>query len=236
MDSAAANGEYTLANGVTVYCDMTGLDGTGWTLIAVKSNTANATETTEAVRPGDTGKVLSDINWLALRQSMATVGAALVFVNSGTQRLMSAPVLMLPSVDRLWTGNCRTFANSLRDFPWAHNENAGCNGAGGDYSFIMGTRNPTRQNYFIDRSSMKYGLQMCTSATLGSSCSRTNGYYEYATTTVYVQLHSAGSFFATALHEPITAHSMEAVDLQQEGVNGGGLKSHGGSQTTHGGS
>ena len=197
---------------------MTGLDGTGWTLIAVKSNNASATEATGAVRPGDTGKVLSDVNWLALRQSMATVGAALVFVNSGTQRLMSGPVLLLPSVDRLWTGNCKTFAISLRDFPWAHTEDAGCTGTGGDYSFIMGCSNElcaTRQNYFIDRSSMKYGLQMCTSATLGSSCSATgDGYYEYATTTVYVQLHSAGSYFAPALYEPLNAQSMEGINLQ----------------------
>ena len=218
-DSAAANGQYTLANGVTVYCDMTGLDGTGWTLIAVKSNTAKATETTGAVHPSDTGKVLSDVNWLALRQAMATVGAALVFVNSGTQNFMSAPVLLLPSVDRLWTGNCRTFALSLTEFPWAHNENGGCTGTGSDYSFIMGCSNEQicakRQNYFTDISSMKYGLQMCTSATLGSSCSPTgNGYYEYATTTVYVQLYSAGSYFAPALHEPINAQSTEGLDLQ----------------------
>ena len=192
-DAAAASGEYTLANGLTVWCDMTGLDGTGWALIAVKANTATATQAAGAVLPTDTGKVLSDVSWLQLRKSMAGDGAAMAFINSGTQNYMNAPVLLLDSVDRLWTGNCKSMTKSLSEFPWAHNENSGCNGMGSDYSYIMGA-SAIRQNSFTDRSWMTYGLQVCTSHTLGSSCNSTGGgYYEYATTAVYVQLHTVAA-------------------------------------------
>ena len=69
-DHSATDGVYNISTGsgnISVWCNMTGLDGTGWTLIAVRQHGLAPIQATGVVKNTSMGHVLPDAHWQAMK-------------------------------------------------------------------------------------------------------------------------------------------------------------------------
>jgi len=180
-----------------VYCDMDGLDGTGWALIGIRSRSKMPEPAAETVTPSDEGKMLPNLEWNKLRKSMLRQQEdwSWAVLNKGQSRGNVAPAVFVPSSKTLFNSKGKECKKpplfSLNDPVLAHAETSGCTVTGMDYCLFLGVPGKHRTTAMYDHCDTPFGLQTCSSTALGASCSAMpkHGYTEYDTAFVYVQAH-----------------------------------------------
>ena len=192
-DPSAPSGVHLIALGgaagvepMAVYCDMV-TSGGGWTLIMVRENPAGTTPSDGLIEPSSHGQAMTEARLQALR-----AGATEVMVQqSGTQAYCGGGCTscVIGDVARMNLGNCKSFRSvaSLTEVMWAHYEDSGCAGTGGDYSIFMGYSDD-QKTYFSSVSSGLDFYRGCTSGSPSVSAAFQSGTYSmYQHAAVYLR-------------------------------------------------
>lgn len=161
---------------VEVYCDFDVLDGSGWALIAKRSNSgAQSLSDDGPVEDADEAVAMPDEDWQALVGATKAGGwdMSLVALNSGGCAKCEGAgkgvaAWRVPSVHRLMDANCKALDTSLSNRNLSHagncgdNQDAGCAFLGSEVG---------GNNWASDMCNSSFGLQACSNAVLGDSCS-----------------------------------------------------------------
>ena len=136
-----------------VYCDMDTMGG-GWTLVMNRTNDQETIKVSGVLTPSDTSQAVDNARWAALRD--ASTETIAVFDST----------VFVASLSDLAAARCTPLATDLSANPIAHDEDAGCDTKGGDYSNWFGIDGGVqdRNTYFWNGSSMPFFITSPTPA------------------------------------------------------------------------
>ena len=130
------------------------------TLVATDETDTNSAVSTTRTRPRHAAGCTIGRYWQA---------GEIVLKFSGTEilrHMWDSSACVVLDISEMESANCvpfdRSSSASILTWPLMHYELSGCDGAGGDYSFVGGYLDSNRQNYFeIDASGSDLGAHYC---------------------------------------------------------------------------